>query len=204
MKFRQSEHAHKWLKGLIGIEIGGSAHNPFGLDTLNVDRLHHTDTMFEPYAKEQLHLCGEVMPVDVIAPGDKLPFKNKSFDFVISSHVIEHFYDPIAALKEWARVAIKYIYVICPHRDALPSDRDKPLTTLDEHIGRHQSLTKLETDEHHSRWTPESFVTMCAHFGFVVVDMLPTDDKVGNGFTVVIDVRQGRQTRSGKGEGRGA
>lgn len=191
-KFPQSAHAHKWLGGLKGIEIGGSAHNAFGLDTINVDRIHPPDPAFELYAREQLHLCGEVMPVDVVAPGDALPFADKSYDFVISSHVIEHFYDPIGALKEWARVAKRYIYIICPHRDALPSDRDKPLTTLDEHIGRHESQTKLATDEHHSRWTPDSFVIMCAQFGFNVVDMLPTDDKVGNGFTIVIDVEQSR------------
>jgi SAM-dependent methyltransferase len=191
-KFPQSAHAHKWLNGLKGIEIGGSAHNAFGLDTINVDRISHTDPAFEPYAREQMHLCGEVMPVDVVAYGDALPFKSKSFDFVISSHVIEHFYDPIGALKEWARVAKRYIYLIVPHRNALPSDRDKPLTTLDEHIGRHESQTKLTTDEHHSRWTPDSFVIMCAQFGFNVIDMLPTDDKVGNGFTIVIDVEQSR------------
>ena len=37
MKFRESAIAHKYLDGLKGIEIGGSAHNPFGLDTINVD-----------------------------------------------------------------------------------------------------------------------------------------------------------------------
>jgi SAM-dependent methyltransferase len=191
-KFQQSAHAHKWLNGLKGVEIGGSAHNAFGLDTINVDRISHTDPAFEPYAREQQHLCGEVMPVDVVANGDALPFPDKSFDFVISSHVIEHFYDPIGALKEWARVARKYIYIIFPHRNALPSDRDKPLTTLDEHIGRHESQTKLTTDEHHSRWTPDSFIVMCSQYGFNVVDMLSPDDKVGNGTAVVIDVEQSR------------
>ena len=191
-KFPQSAHAHKWLNGLKGIEIGGSAHNAFGLNTINVDRISHKDPAFEPYAREQLHLCGEVMPVDVVANGDALPFPDKSFDFVISSHVIEHFYDPIGALKEWARVARKYIYIIFPHRNALPSDRDKPLTTLDEHIGRHESQTKLTTDEHHSRWTPDSFIVMCSQYGFNVVDMLSPDDKVGNGTAVVIDVEQSR------------
>ncbi len=91
MKFRESELAHLYLDGLRGIEIGGAAHNPFGLNTINVDRISHTSLGFEPYALEQVRLCGEVLPVDVVAPGDKLPFADKSYDFVISSHVIEHF-----------------------------------------------------------------------------------------------------------------
>jgi hypothetical protein len=33
MKFMESKLAHQYLDGLKGIEIGGSAHNSFGLDT---------------------------------------------------------------------------------------------------------------------------------------------------------------------------
>lgn len=184
--FPESKLAHELLDGLKGIEIGSSAHNGFGLDTINVDRIHHTSLEFIEYAKEQLRLCGEVAEVDVVAPGDKLPFEDKSYDFVISSHVIEHFYDPIAAIKEWARVAKKYIYIICPLRDALPSDIDKPLTTLHEHQLRHVSEIKLSSDEHHSRWTPQSFKEMCEWFGFRVEYIQERDDKVGNGFCIVI------------------
>ena len=45
--FPNSELAHKYLDGLEGIEIGGSAHNPFGLNTLNVDRFGSMDTQFK-------------------------------------------------------------------------------------------------------------------------------------------------------------
>jgi len=186
MKFRESALAHFYLDGLKGIEIGGAAHNPFGLDTINVDKFAMDSPDFQVYAQEQMRLCGEVLPVDVVAPGDKLPFSNKSFDFVISSHVIEHFYDPIAALKEWARVATEYIFIICPHRDALPSDVGRPLTTLDIHIARHAAKIKLTTDWHHSVWTLQTFVEMCEHFGFLVIETRENDDKVGNGFTVII------------------
>lgn len=187
MKFRESELAHLYLDGLRGIEIGGAAHNPFGLNTINVDRISHTSLGFEPYALEQVRLCGEVLPVDVVAPGDKLPFADKSYDFVISSHVIEHFFDPIAALKEWARVATKYIFIICPLRDALESDKDKPLTQLEEHLARHAGdIPRLDTDEHHSRWTCESFCQMVDHIGLEVIATENPDKKVGNGFTVVI------------------
>nr|WP_300370618.1 methyltransferase domain-containing protein [Brachyspira sp.] len=32
--------------------------------------------------------------------GDDLPFKDNAVDFVFVSHIFEHFYDPIKALKE--------------------------------------------------------------------------------------------------------
>lgn len=219
--FPESKLAHDLLDGLKGISIGDSAHNAFGLDTINVDRISHTDPAFKPYADEQIRLCGEVMPVDVVAPGDKLPFPDKSYDFVISSHVIEHFYDPIGAIKEWMRVARRYIYIICPQRDALESDRDKPLTPLSEHVSRHiplsaevsrlleieshplSSLDKItsegfipgkpDTDEHHSRWTTQGFIQMCwwifaQEWGkdWEVCKAQDRDDKVGNGFCVVL------------------
>lgn len=187
----ESAIAHKYLDGLTGIEIGGAAHNAFGINTINIDRVPQDSPEFAPYAAEQMHLCGHVMPVDVVAPGDKLPFDDKSFDFVISSHVIEHFFDPIGALKEWARVATQYIFIICPKRDALESDRDKPLTPITELLDRHSGkIAPVYTDEHHTRWTVESFVEMCEQIGLNVCESLDTDDKVGNGFCVIIDLKR--------------
>lgn len=206
--FKESALAHQLLDGLKGLEIGGSAHNAFGLDTLNVDRVSHEHPDFAPYAAEQIRLCGEVMPVDIVAPGDCIPVEDQSFDFVISSHVIEHFYDPISAIKEWMRISRKYIFIIAPQRDALESDRDKPLTGLDEHIDRfnmpvlrpHQmdeyspiGTGKLHTDEHHSRWTCQSFCEMCEWIfkqdfgaGWTIFATEDPDLKVGNGFCVVL------------------
>lgn len=188
MFFPTSRHATRLLTGLKGIEIGGAAHNQFELDTINVDKFSEDSDEFQAYKAAQLQLCGKYMAIDVVAPGDQLPFSDKSFDFVISSHVIEHFYDPIDALKEWQRVARKYIYLIVPQRDALPSDRGRPLTTIDEFKKRHRARKKLSSDEHHSVWTWQTFVDMCEEFGFKVIDHLPVDDKVGNGFTIVIQI----------------
>lgn len=186
MKFKESQHAHKLLDGLKGLEIGGSAHNSFGLDTLNVD---YTDDLDTEFKRSEVAMCGEALKVDIIADGTRIPVEDKSFDFVISSHVIEHFFDPIAALKEWSRIARQYIYIICPQRDALPSDRDLPLTGLDEIEARHTGqIEPPEVDLHHhySRWTPLSFCEIAQYFGFQVLDCLDHDDKVGNGFTVVL------------------
>lgn len=190
--FRESALAHQLLDGLKGLEVGGAAHNAFGLDTVNVDRISHDDPRFAVYSEAQKkHGDGStIMPVDIVAPGDKIPVADKSFDFVISSHVIEHFFDPIAALKEWARIARKYIYIICPQPDALESDREKLITSFDELMARHSGKVKDPgTDEHHTRWTCETFRDMCRRLGYTVSHWQDPDDKVGNGFTVVIDLQ---------------
>ena len=194
--YRESALAHRYLDGLRGIEIGGSYHNAFGLDTLNVDY----SASMSSYAKlAEIDLCGHAMPVDVVAWGDRLPFADKSVDFVISSHVIEHFFDPVATIEEWLRVARRYIFIICPHRDALEHDRKLPLTSMAEFATRHAMTDKpVPSDEHHSRWTPATFVEMCVLNRFNVVDVQERDDKVGNGFSVVIDATDtiARRTRA--------
>lgn len=196
--FQESALAHELLDGLSGLEIGGGFHNSFGLDTLNVDRVPHDHPDFAPYAAEQIRIGdmgtgGKVMPVDIVAPGDCLPVPEQSVDFVISSHVIEHFYDPISAIREWMRVSRKYIFIIAPQRDALESDRDKPLTPLEEHVERFNQPDKFSTDEHHSRWTPESFCDMVMWIcntpfgrGWDLYKWQAVDDKVHNGMTIVL------------------
>ena len=205
MKFPESPLAHQLLDGLQGLEIGGSSHNPFGLATKNVDYTADMDTVFK--INEEI-LCGEKLPVDVVAPGDALPFPDASQDFVISSHVIEHFFDPIAAIKEWLRVVKPggYVYIIAPLPDAIP-DEDRPCTTLSELLDRHEgrmvpaavnmgafqtsTVSGLPFNEHGhwSVWDLHAFLPICAYFGWPVVATQAVDDKVGNGFTVVIQKR---------------
>lgn len=187
--FPESALAHQLLDGMKGLEVGGALHNAFGLDTVNVDLYPQLDTVYKQ-AERELSRTKEVMTVDICAPGDKIPVADKSFDFVISSHVIEHFHDPIAALKEWARIARKYIYIIVPQPDALDSDKGKLITPLDTLFARHRGeIPSPGTDEHHTRWTCGTFVEMCAALGFYVSHTQDPDDKVGNGFCAVIDLQ---------------
>lgn len=204
MKFKESELAHKYLDKLKGIEVGGSAHNAFNLpDCINVD---YTDDMETVFKKGELQLCGEKMKVDVVANGDDLPFENESYDYVLSSHVIEHFFDPVKAIKEWLRVIKKggYIFIIAPNQKELPTET-RPCTKLEEIIARHQgkmkpeevvmkgghqtsAVTGLELKEHGhwSVWNLPEFLEICNHYKFKVVESLVKDDKVGNGFCVII------------------
>ncbi len=189
MKFRESALAHRLLDGLEGIEIGGAAHNPFGLKTRNVDVFSSDDTIYKEAERKN---CGEALQVDLVAPGDNIPLPDNSADFVISSHVIEHFPDPIRALKEWRRIVRPggYIYVIGPHKERT-FDKDRPRTTLAELIERHQNSFPPETeDKHWSVWITEDFVELINYLGWPIVEVQDVDDKVGNGFAIVIGVEK--------------
>lgn len=186
--------AQRYLAGLKGIEIGGAAHNPFELDTINVDVTRSEDTAFKRLESRE---AGWALPVDVVAPGDRLPFADKSYDFVLASHVIEHFQDPIGALIEWDRVARDFIFLVIPHPDRT-FDRGRALTSVPELIDRHRRLAgraESEPDErHHSVWTCESFVELCAAIGLEVVATEDPDRKRGNGFAVVLGMKPDRRS----------
>lgn len=188
MKFKESALAHKLLDGLEGIEVGGSAHNPFGLKTRNVDYMGGM-TVFK---EEEVKLCGEALPVDIVAPGDDLPLADSSVDFVVSSHCIEHFPDPIKTLKEWHRVVRSggYLYIIAPHKERT-FDRDRPRTTLAELIQRHETGIGPDPDAAHcSVWITEDFVELINWLGWPIEAVQDADDKVGNGFAAAIRVEK--------------
>ena len=208
MKFRESETAHKYLDGLKGIEVGGSAHNPFGLNTINVD---FTDDMNTIFKKAEEQICGEKLKVDVIGNGEDLQFEDNSYDFIISSHVVEHLFNPIKALMNWKRI-IKdkgYILNIIPIKEFTPGET-RPITTFDELYDRYigkiktpEELLKLEVGElegnscmskddiinilntHHTVFDIPLYVDICRFIGLDIIEIQERDDKVGNGFLVI-------------------
>jgi SAM-dependent methyltransferase len=212
-KFHDSEIAHRYLDDLTGIEIGGSAHNPFHLSNcLNVD---YTDSMDTIFKLAEFELCGEKLPVDVVAYGENLPFADGQYDYIISSHVLEHIFDPIGAMIEWLRV-IKpggYVFTIVPMKEATVENR--PITTLQELIDRHEGrlrpenikmwenqealvrddglpieyvgeiLSNRETG-HFTVFSLKLLVDMCNWVGGLkVVKKMEKDDKVGNGHLII-------------------
>lgn len=185
-KMPRSSLAIRMLAGLKGIEIGGAASNDFGLDTINVDFIDHR-THDTAYAREQMRVCGDILPVDVIAAGNALPFADKSYDFVIASHVVEHFYDPIGAIEEWVRVARHYVYLVVPHKDRT-CDRPRPVTPVDELLQRHRNPFPPDAteDRHWSVWRTGNFEALVRSMALPIAAVQDQDDKAGNGFTVVI------------------
>jgi len=187
MKFKTSKLATSLLSNLSGIEIGGSAHNAFNLNTKNVD---YTDevTIFK---QKEAEVCGEYMKVDIVANGNDLPLADNSQDFVISSHVIEHFWDPISAILEWYRVTKPegYIYIIAPHKERT-FDKNRSITYVDEILARvgTEMPDCNNPHGHWSVWNTEAFVDICVAMNWNIFATQDVDDKVGNGFTVVLKV----------------
>lgn len=56
--------------------------------------------------------------MDLVVDVDKtaLPFKDNSFDMVVSHHMVEHLRNPELAIKEMLRVSKSRVNIVCPHR----------------------------------------------------------------------------------------
>lgn len=81
---------------------------------------------------------------DVACDAQLLPFADASFDSVVSSHMVEHLRDPIAALQEMARVLCTG--GVMAH--VIPDRRHTP----------HRESTRYPFAHHHHEWSgPEDF-----------------------------------------------
>lgn len=94
----------RWALRKIMIPINGSdlvldvgaGGNPYPRSDVLMDRLTGAE-----------HRCGESMMIDrptVFGDASKMPFKDKAFDFVIASHILEHMAEPEIFIKELQRI----------------------------------------------------------------------------------------------------
>ncbi len=190
--YPESALAHQYLDGLKGIEIGAGAFNPFGLNTLNINCTLDDPTVYD-YQSYEMTLLGQSVKVDMVALGDVLPFADNQWDFVLNSHVVEHFYDPIQALSEWYRIIRPggYLFIVVPHKERT-FDKARPRTTLQELIDRHaEGIPNKPAAMHHCVWIAEDFLELCNYLKLPVVECQDPDDKAGNGFSVVIQKPRG-------------
>lgn len=197
MKFKEMPLAHKYCKGK-GIEIGAAAHNPFNLDDC-INVAPREEECF--YKTAQMNLCGEFSEVDYYAYAHKLPFEDSSYDYIITSHVLEHVPDIISTLIEFNRVVRDggIIFTIIPKRDALPQDKNRHLSVTNDFISAYEKETPdcIEGISRHT-WifSLDSFIGLIGlcnfkfKLGLEVIDTEETDSKVGNGHTIVCKVNK--------------
>ena len=91
--------------GALVLDVG-SGHTPYPRADVLLDR-----------PGGDVHRMGQILVVDrpmVFGDAMKMPFKDKAFDFVIASHILEHMKDPAHFLKELSRVA-KAGYIETPN-----------------------------------------------------------------------------------------
>ena len=130
MPFRESprgRRAFRLCRG-FGLEIG-ALHDPFDLDAavLRLDRMDQTGLRrwYEGDARapriRRVHAVAERPPYPFLADG--------AFDFVISSHTLEHMPNPGLALEEWLRVTRPggVVVAVIPNRDRT-FDRPRAVT----------------------------------------------------------------------------
>lgn len=126
-----------------GLEIGGpslifndNALLPIYKTVNKLDNCNfHADTLWsvqqingEPYIYHSTRPKG-LQIVDDASTLSSIP--DESYEFILSSHVLEHIANPIKALHEWKRI-IKpdgHLVIIIPHKDGT-FDRKRPITTL--------------------------------------------------------------------------
>lgn len=117
-----TEKVAQWLlplenSGGIGVEIGAFKTPIPHIHPVYVDR-------FKEYA-------GEPCLADYYGDAANLPFRSNSLDYVVSSHVLEHTANPVAALAEWYRVLKPdgLVYLVVPDR-RYTWDHRRPLTPI--------------------------------------------------------------------------
>jgi len=149
------------FKKNIGLEIGGPSdlfkrHSLFPVYAVaaRIDNLNFShQTIWEGAIKEganflydERHAPGK----QFIGEGNDLGhIASASYDFVLSSHALEHMANPLRALSEWIRVlkSTGLLVLVLPHRDGT-FDHRRPVTSL-AHLIRDFEMQTTEEDLTH-------------------------------------------------------
>src|SRR5262245_21139289 len=130
--------ARMYLRG-SGIEIG-ALHRPLRVPphvaVRYVDRLS-TDDLPRQYPTLADH---DLVPVGIIDDGERLAsLADRSQDFVIANHFLEHCEDPLGALLNFLRVLRDggVLFLTVPDK-RYTFDRDRPVTPLPHLIADHE------------------------------------------------------------------
>ncbi|MBX7259230.1 MAG: class I SAM-dependent methyltransferase [Candidatus Hydrogenedentes bacterium] len=91
--------------------------------------------------------------VDVNSDAAHLPFASHCFDYLCSSHVLEHMPNTISVLEEWARVLKPggRLVLRLPHANRT-FDRIRPKTTLEHHIKDSELSVDYSDPTHWEEW----------------------------------------------------
>lgn len=131
------------LPGLIqrycvgrGIEVGAGP-NPY------------TDPSRTEYLDKHTDNAHGTRSADMVADAAGIPRPDGSFDYLLSSHCLEHHPDTIRTLNEWARVLKPrgILFLILPHADRT-FDRHREKTTLEHHLEDFATLQGREDRSH--------------------------------------------------------
>jgi SAM-dependent methyltransferase len=85
----------------------------------------------------------------IVADANEIPVPDERFDYLFSSHVLEHMPDTVRTLKEWRRVLKPggVLFLVLPHGDRT-FDRGRQKTPLDHHLRDHETLNGQRDHSH--------------------------------------------------------
>lgn len=214
LQFREHDLAHRLLDNLVGLELGPSSHNAFGLQ--GSSSVAPADD-FEFYRDGQITQNGKYIQPDFVGEANALPVAADSQGYVLTSHVDEHIPDLFGSIVERVRVLQDrgYIFMIIPQRDALESDRGRSLTTYEElETAFNEGYTPDTVPEdrtkaaggkrgHYWVFSSKTLKEILERFSDVLADNYGAalqlveeedpDQKVGNGFCLVYRVVKARK-----------
>lgn len=86
---------------------------------------------------------------DLVADAAAIPVRDGAFDFLFSSHMLEHHQDTLRVLYEWQRVLKPkgILFLVLPHQ-ARTIDRYRAVTPLQHHIDDYARLGQQEDHSH--------------------------------------------------------
>lgn len=141
-----------WLRG-DGIEIG-ALNLPLG--THPRARVRYVDRLTVEEQRRQYPELSEaaLAPIDAIGSAEDLAeFDDRSLDFVIANHLLEHLEDPIAGLLEFARVLKPggVVYLGLPDQRRT-FDRERELTSVEHLLRDHEDGGSSSRRGHYIDW----------------------------------------------------
>lgn len=153
------------VHGLHGLEVGGPSANFAARGPLpiypavaamdNVNFATHTLWEADLSGTSQFAPGGRSLGRQLIMEAGSLALPDASYDFVASSHALEHCANPIGVLREWHRVTRPggHLVLVLPHYQGT-FDHTRPVTTLEHMRADWQAGVGEDDPTHH-----EEFVT---------------------------------------------
>lgn len=146
------------FKDKVGLEIGGPT-RLFASDLFNIYALAErvdgcnfsANTIWEGdiVTGDYSYMPGKTGRQFILDGTDLSPIADSSYDFVLSSHSLEHIANPIKALLEWKRILKEggLLLIILPDK-RFTFDNNRPYTSF-QHIHEDYQLQVTEADTTH-------------------------------------------------------
>jgi SAM-dependent methyltransferase len=132
-----------------GVEVGSlNKRLPLAANVLYLD-VRKTTELRELYRNDGR--VSHIGQVHLVAHGGRYPFiDDNAFDFVVSSHVLEHTCNPPRQIEEWLRIVRPggIVYMIVPDK-RFCFDRRREATPLEHFVDEFECDTESITEDHY-------------------------------------------------------